>query len=175
MTIDRRRLSLGIAAAGFAAMATPLAAQQRVTRLIVPAAPGGAIDVIGRLYAQRLSELLGQTWVVENKSGGSNTVGAAEAAPTVLLPPDLFSTTQVCPSSSDRRCAYSRPITSIAPPAEAGTISRTARCWAASGVATAVKPAAAIPNDRRRRSIIIVSSLRPPFAAALFHASKPLG
>ena len=80
MTIDRRRLSLGIAAAGFSAIATPLTAQQRVVRLIVPAAPGGAIDVIGRLYAQRLSELLGQTWVIENKSGASNTLGAAEAA-----------------------------------------------------------------------------------------------
>jgi tripartite-type tricarboxylate transporter receptor subunit TctC len=80
MMIDRRRLSLGIAAAGFGAIAPPLAAQQRVVRLIVPAAPGGAIDVIGRLYAQRLSELLGQSWVVENKSGASNTLGAAEVA-----------------------------------------------------------------------------------------------
>jgi tripartite-type tricarboxylate transporter receptor subunit TctC len=80
MMIDRRRLSLGIAAAGFSAIAPPLAAQQRVVRLIVPAAPGGAIDVIGRLYAQRLSELLGQSWVVENKSGASNTLGAAEVA-----------------------------------------------------------------------------------------------
>ena len=80
MMLDRRRLSLGIAAAGFSAIASPLAAQARVIRLIVPAAPGGAIDVIGRLYAQRLSELLGQTWVVENKSGASNTLGAAEVA-----------------------------------------------------------------------------------------------
>jgi tripartite-type tricarboxylate transporter receptor subunit TctC len=80
MMIDRRCLSLGIAAAGFSAIAPPLAAQQRVVRLIVPAAPGGAIDVIARLYVQRLSELLGQTWVVENKSGASNTLGAAEVA-----------------------------------------------------------------------------------------------
>ena len=78
--IDRRRLSFGIAAAGFTAVATPLAAQQRAVRLIVPASAGGAIDVIGRLYAQRLSELLGQTWVIENKSGASNTIGAAEVA-----------------------------------------------------------------------------------------------
>jgi tripartite-type tricarboxylate transporter receptor subunit TctC len=80
MMIDRRRVSLGIAAAGFSAIAPPLAAQQRVVRLIVPAAAGGAIDVIGRLYVQRLSELLGQTWIVENKSGASNTLGAAEVA-----------------------------------------------------------------------------------------------
>ena len=80
MLIDRRRVSLGIAAAGFSALASPLAAQQRVVRLIVPAAAGGAIDTIGRLYVQRLSELLGQTWIVENKSGASNTLGAAEVA-----------------------------------------------------------------------------------------------
>ena len=80
MTIDRRRLSLGLAATGLAALTSPLAAQQRAVRLIVPAPPGGAIDVIGRLYAQRLSELLGQTWVVENKSGASNTLGAADVA-----------------------------------------------------------------------------------------------
>ena len=80
MMIDRRRVSLGIAAAGFSAIAPPLAAQQRVVRLIVPAAAGGAIDTIGRLYVQRLSELLGQTWIVENKSGASNTLGAAEVA-----------------------------------------------------------------------------------------------
>ena len=43
-------------------------------------APGGAIDVIGRLYANRLGEVLQQTWVVENRSGASNTLGAAEVA-----------------------------------------------------------------------------------------------
>lgn len=80
MLIDRRRLSLALAATALTATVAPLAAQQRNVRLIVPAAPGGAIDVIGRLYAQRLAELLNQTWVVENKSGASNTVGAAEAA-----------------------------------------------------------------------------------------------
>lgn len=81
MTVDRRKLLLGLTAAGLAASgAAPLAAQQRNVRLVVPAAPGGAIDVIGRLYAQRLAELLGQTWVIENKSGASNTLGANEVA-----------------------------------------------------------------------------------------------
>ena len=76
MTIDRRRLCAGLAAAGIGAFASPLSAQQNTVHLIVPAPPGGAIDVIGRIYAQRLSELLGQAWVVENKSGASNTLGA---------------------------------------------------------------------------------------------------
>jgi tripartite-type tricarboxylate transporter receptor subunit TctC len=78
MTIDRRQLLLGATAATFAA--SPLAAQSRNVRLVVPAAAGGAIDVIGRLYAQRLAESLGQTWVVENKAGASNTLGANEVA-----------------------------------------------------------------------------------------------
>lgn len=80
VTIDRRRICLGLAATGLAAFASPLAAQQGTVHLIVPAPPGGAIDVIGRLYAQRLSELLGQAWVVDNRSGASNTLGAAEVA-----------------------------------------------------------------------------------------------
>jgi tripartite-type tricarboxylate transporter receptor subunit TctC len=55
-------------------------AQRRTVRLIVPAAPGGAIDVIGRIYATRLADVLHQTWVVENRSGASNTLGTAEVA-----------------------------------------------------------------------------------------------
>ena len=55
-------------------------AQRRTVRLVVPAAPGGAIDVIGRIYATRLGESLDQAWVVENRSGASNTLGAAEVA-----------------------------------------------------------------------------------------------
>jgi len=55
-------------------------AQRRAVRLIVPAAPGGAIDVVGRLYAPRLGEALDQAWVVENRSGANNTLGAAEVA-----------------------------------------------------------------------------------------------
>ncbi len=80
MIIDRRHLCLGLAATGLSVAATPLAAQQSTVHLIVPAAPGGAIDVIGRIYAQRLAELLGQAWVVENRSGASNTLGAAEVS-----------------------------------------------------------------------------------------------
>jgi tripartite-type tricarboxylate transporter receptor subunit TctC len=70
-----------MAAAALAVLATGPARAQggRAARLVVPAAPGGAIDVIGRLYAQRLSAR-GQAWVVENRAGGNNTIGAAEVA-----------------------------------------------------------------------------------------------
>lgn len=74
----RRRTVL---AAGVAMLPAPaLRAQGRSVRLVVPATPGGAIDLIGRLYAPRLSARTGQNWVVENRAGGNNTIGAAEIA-----------------------------------------------------------------------------------------------
>jgi tripartite-type tricarboxylate transporter receptor subunit TctC len=53
-------------------------------RLILPAPPGGGTDVVARTLAQKLSEALGQPFIVENKPGGSGTVGGlavARAAP----------------------------------------------------------------------------------------------
>ena len=47
-------------------------------RVIVPAAPGGSTDVIGRYLAQHLQAAWGQSTVVENKSGGGGTIGTAE-------------------------------------------------------------------------------------------------
>ena len=67
-------------ASGLATLTAPALAQGRTVRLVVPAAPGGAIDLIGRLYAPRLSARCGQNWLVENRAGGNNTIGAAEAA-----------------------------------------------------------------------------------------------
>ena len=52
--------------------------------MIVAAAPGGANDILGRMYAQRMTEAFGQTVVVDNRAGGGGVVGAetvAHAAP----------------------------------------------------------------------------------------------
>jgi len=49
-------------------------------RIIVPLAPGGATDVIARLIGGRLSEVWGQTAVVENRPGGSTMIGAEAVA-----------------------------------------------------------------------------------------------
>jgi tripartite-type tricarboxylate transporter receptor subunit TctC len=51
----------------------------RPVRIIVTTAAGSAMDVHGRLHGQWLSERLGQPFIVENRSGGSTTLGAAEA------------------------------------------------------------------------------------------------
>ena len=52
----------------------------RTVRIVVPSAPGGGYDVIGRLLAERFSQDLGQAFVVENRPGGGTLVGTQAAA-----------------------------------------------------------------------------------------------
>jgi tripartite-type tricarboxylate transporter receptor subunit TctC len=57
---------------------------QRPVKVVVPFAAGGNIDLMGRLAASRLSEALGQQFVVENRVGGNGVIAAeavARAAP----------------------------------------------------------------------------------------------
>ena len=44
-------------------------------RIIIPYAPGGTTDIVGRRMGQRLSEVLGQPVVVENRAGGNTAIG----------------------------------------------------------------------------------------------------
>jgi tripartite-type tricarboxylate transporter receptor subunit TctC len=63
----------------------------RPIRFIVPFAPGGGGDVVGRIIGQRMSEQLGKPLIIDNRAGGGGTLGcelAAKAAPdgyTLLL------------------------------------------------------------------------------------------
>ena len=49
-------------------------------RLVVPYAPGGVSDITGRIVAQKMSELLGQPMVVENRAGAGGMVGTGAVA-----------------------------------------------------------------------------------------------
>jgi tripartite-type tricarboxylate transporter receptor subunit TctC len=57
---------------------------ERPVRLVVPVAPGGAVDVVGRLIGLKLSQLLGQNVVIDNRAGANYTIGSeivARSAP----------------------------------------------------------------------------------------------
>jgi tripartite-type tricarboxylate transporter receptor subunit TctC len=59
----------------------------RPVRLIVPFAPGGFTDVVARILGQKLSEAMGQQFVVENKAGAGSTIGTDLVA---KAPPDGY-------------------------------------------------------------------------------------
>jgi tripartite-type tricarboxylate transporter receptor subunit TctC len=70
----------------------------RPVRIIVPVAPGGALDILARIMGQWLSERLGQSFVIENRPGAGTNIGieaAVRAAPdgyTLLLIPASVTT-----------------------------------------------------------------------------------
>jgi tripartite-type tricarboxylate transporter receptor subunit TctC len=84
MTFPRRDV-LRLAAGAAALSALPRAGYAqaypaRPVRMIVPFAPGGQNDAIGRLIAQKLSEHLGKQYVIENVGGGGGSIGSGRAA-----------------------------------------------------------------------------------------------
>jgi tripartite-type tricarboxylate transporter receptor subunit TctC len=81
MGIDRRDvIKYGLASLASATLPLPaFAYPDKPIRLIVPFSPGGATDVVGRLWADRMKAKFG-TIVVENKGGGGGIIGATEVA-----------------------------------------------------------------------------------------------
>jgi tripartite-type tricarboxylate transporter receptor subunit TctC len=105
-----RSVSLFLAVAAYAALAllvTPAASGQgsdwptKPVRFIVPFPPGGTVDPLARLLGTRLTAALGQQFIVDNRPGGSGSIGTGIAAKS---PPDgytyvfVFDTHAVNPS-----------------------------------------------------------------------------
>jgi tripartite-type tricarboxylate transporter receptor subunit TctC len=76
-----KRVAAALAALSFAAAATASAQSypDKPITMIVPLAPGGSTDTLGRIIAKAMSATLGQTVVVENVSGAAGTIGVTRA------------------------------------------------------------------------------------------------
>src|ERR1051325_8892465 len=121
---SRRAGALAVAAAcvGLVA-ATPAQSQQypsKVVRVIVPFAPGGGSDITARSFSAKLSEYLGQQFVVDNRGGAGRltrreqTAKAPEDGYTIMMMSGDFSAT-----SAVQKPAFD-PINSIVAVAEFG-------------------------------------------------------
>jgi tripartite-type tricarboxylate transporter receptor subunit TctC len=97
-------ITIGISATASIGNASALDYPTRPIRWVVGFAPGGANDIIARLIGQRLSERLGQQFVIENKAGGGGNIGA-EAV--INADPDGYTVLLVNPSNFINTSLYS--------------------------------------------------------------------
>jgi tripartite-type tricarboxylate transporter receptor subunit TctC len=65
--------------AGAASCASAQTYPSRPIKVIVPYPPGGNTDLVGRLFARRLSDILGVSMVIDNRGGGGGTIGVEAA------------------------------------------------------------------------------------------------
>jgi len=84
MTLRRRRfLQISAAAAAFPTLSNLALAEtypSRTVRIIVATSAGGTTDIVARLLGQWLADKLGQSFIVENRTGGGNNIGTEAAA-----------------------------------------------------------------------------------------------
>ncbi len=79
MSFQRRDFCLSLLAwPAFPALAEAWPA--KTVTIVVPQAPGGTNDALGRILAQKLTERLGQSFVIDNRAGAGGNIGTAAAA-----------------------------------------------------------------------------------------------
>ncbi len=103
-----RRLlaALVVIVSSFAASHAQVYPSRPVT-MVVPFAPGGGTDVLGRIIGRRLSELLGQQVVIENVGGAGGMVGSARVAKS---PPDGYQFVLGSRADAINQTLYKNPL-----------------------------------------------------------------
>ena len=76
-----------LVACAFTTLAQAQSYPSKPVRILVPFPPGGGTDIVARAIAQKLTESLGQTFVVDNRAGAGGTLGSETAAKS---PPDGY-------------------------------------------------------------------------------------
>jgi len=69
------RAALGVATLAMAASSFAQAYPTKPIRMVIPFPPGGTLDTVGRMLAQKLGDQMGQNFIVENKAGGNGVIG----------------------------------------------------------------------------------------------------
>ena len=117
--LHRRALLIScvLATSALCSHALAQAYPDRPIKLIVPFAPGGATDILGRLLATALTDKLGQSVIVENKPGAGTALAAAAVA---KMPPDgynllLASSSTLTLNPVIRQTLGYDPVTSFTP------------------------------------------------------------
>jgi tripartite-type tricarboxylate transporter receptor subunit TctC len=100
-----RKMLVAAAALAVSTAAFGQAYPNKVVKIVVPYPPGGTVDTVARVIAQRLSENLGQQVIVDNRPGANGTIGSSAVAkspadgytllvqaPTLVAAPLLMST-----------------------------------------------------------------------------------
>jgi len=147
---SRRALPILAAMLGVLLHAGPVGAQPypaKPVRVVIPWPPGGANDIAGRVIMQKLSEALGQQFIIDNRAGATGTIGSELVA---RAPPDGYtlmvqSTTHVANAHMYKQLAYD-PLRDFAP---VGLIS-------AQGMMLAVHPS--LPAKTVRQFIALAKS-----------------
>jgi tripartite-type tricarboxylate transporter receptor subunit TctC len=106
-----RRTAMGLVALGLCALAWPFGKASaldyptRPIRFVVGYPAGGSTDIIARLIGQRLSERLGQQFVIENKPGAGNNIGTETV---VKADPDGYTVLLVNPANFINASLYTK-------------------------------------------------------------------
>ena len=74
---DVLRNAIVVALLGAATTAMADTYPSKPVTIVIPFPPGGTLDVVGRMLAQKLTEQMGQSFIVDNRPGAGGTIGAS--------------------------------------------------------------------------------------------------